>query len=104
MEIKFILPEIKRYIFSLEYNMPQRVFRVINLLEKFGNNLLMPYSRSLGKGLFELRIKGNKEIRIFYCFYKQQAVLLHIFTKKTKNIPIKELNIAKLRMKDLTEL
>lgn len=41
MEIKFLLPEIKRYIFSLENNMPQRVFRVIDLLKRFGSNLPM---------------------------------------------------------------
>ena len=83
MEVKYY-PGIKKYILKQESYVQARVFKAIGLLEKFGYNLTMPFSRILGKGLFELRIKAAKEIRIFYCFYKQQVVLLHIFTKKTK--------------------
>ncbi|MBI3627133.1 MAG: type II toxin-antitoxin system RelE/ParE family toxin [Candidatus Sungbacteria bacterium] len=37
--------------------------------------------------LFELRIHGKQEVRIFYTFHRDEAVLLHGFVKKSKRIP-----------------
>jgi phage-related protein len=55
----------------------------------------MPHSKHLANGLLELRIRGTREIRIFYCFHKNKAVLLHACVKKTQKTPEKELNAAR---------
>ena len=68
-----------------------KTIRTIDLLEAFGSNLTMPHSKYLTDGLLELRIRGTREIRIFYCFHNNKAVLLHAFIKKTQKTPNKEL-------------
>jgi len=77
--------------------------RIIELLIEYGPNLRLPYSRALGKGLFELRPKGKSGIgRSFYCFLKgQRIVILHAFIKKTQQTPERELRITRNRMKEV---
>ncbi|MCD8213465.1 MAG: type II toxin-antitoxin system RelE/ParE family toxin [Campylobacter sp.] len=57
----------------------------------------------MGKGLFELRVKGNDGIvRLFYVFQKDKKIyILHGFVKKTQKTPKKELEIAYTRMKGI---
>jgi len=52
--------------------------------------------------LFELRIRGIQEVRIFYTFHNDSIVLLYTFVKKTWNIPKKELYKVKQKLKNLT--
>jgi phage-related protein len=58
----------------------------------------------MGGGLFELRIKAAEGIaRVFYCaVVGRRIVVLHQFVKKTDKTPLKELDIARRRMKDVT--
>ena len=72
-----------------------QVQTIIGMLETLGNELRMPYSKSLGGGLFELRIIGQKHIRIIYAFHNNGAVLLNIFMKKRWSIPRKEIEYAR---------
>ena len=69
MEI-YITTEVDELIASLEDVIIAKVLRTIDLLEKFGNQLRLPHSKAIGKGLFELRIRGYKEIRIFMASIK----------------------------------
>jgi hypothetical protein len=78
------------------------VLRSIDLLAEFGNTLGMPHSKHIKKNLFELRIRGRQEIRIFYTFSKSQAVLFYGYVKKSQKIPTKELSRAFLKLKQLT--
>ena len=72
---------------------------------KNGPNLGMPYTESFGNGLFEIRAKGQEGIgRAFFCtLVGQKVVILHAFIKKTQKTPKKELELAKLRMKEVKE-
>ncbi|MFA6515141.1 MAG: type II toxin-antitoxin system RelE/ParE family toxin [Candidatus Paceibacterota bacterium] len=99
--IETITIEIDKFIFKLDAQTQARVLRYIGLLEKYGNKLEMPYSKSLHGGLFELRIKGNKQVRIIYCFYKGKIYLLNAFIKKTNKIPKKEIDLVVKRFKML---
>ena len=58
----------------------------------------------MGGGLFELRIKAAEGIaRVFYCtVVERRIVFLHQFVKKTDRTPPKELQTARLRMKEVT--
>lgn len=72
-----------------------KITHLIDLLTQYGNLLGLPHSKVLGGGLYELRIRGKEEIRIFYCFTQQKTIyLLHIFKKQTQETPTKELNLA----------
>lgn len=95
-------PDIEKFIIYLETNTRAKVTKTIGLLEKFGHLLLMPHSRKVTKDLFELRIRGNQEIRIFYTFHKNSAHLLHGFIKKQQKIPRKEIKQALNKLRRLT--
>jgi len=101
MRVETITIDIDKFIFKLDAQSQARVLRYIELLEKYGYKLGMPYSKSLHDGLFELRVMGNKQIRIIYCFYKGTIYLLNIFNKKTNKIPKKEIGLALQRFKML---
>lgn len=76
----------------------------IKLLQDYGPLLGLPHARKLEGKLYELRIRGKEEVRIIYAFIENTACLLHVFKKKTQEIPEKELEIARQRLKSLTEL
>ncbi len=90
-----LLDSVEAFLESLNEKEIAKAIRTIELLEEFGNNLGMPHSKHLTDGLLELRIRGKREIRIFYCFNKNKAILLHAFIKKTQKTPERELNKAR---------
>lgn len=79
-----------------------KYIRLSELMLEHGSNLGLPYSKAMGNGLFELRLKGHEGIaRIFYCtIINKQIVMLHSFIKKTDKTPQKELDVAIRRMKE----
>jgi len=94
MEI-ILLDSVEIFLSSLTEKEVAKAIRTIELLEEFGNNLGMPHSKHMSDGLLELRVRGTREIRIFYCFHRKQAVLLHACIKKTQKTLEKELNVAR---------
>ncbi|MBI2592442.1 type II toxin-antitoxin system RelE/ParE family toxin [Candidatus Saccharibacteria bacterium] len=81
-----------------------KVARYIKLLEAYGPNLGMPHVRYLKSGLYELRIRGQNELRIFYIALtsKRTVMFLHAFRKRTQKTPENELKIARSRRSELT--
>ena len=94
-----LLGSVENFIASLNNQEIAKSLHVIELLEEFGNRLGMPHSKHLDDSMFELRIRGKREIRIFYCFHKNKVIMLHAFIKKTKTTPSKELLKAKAAKK-----
>ena len=90
-----LLDSVESFLESLNAKEIAKVIRTVELLEEFGNDLGMPHSRHMSDGLLELRVRGTREIRIFYCFHKKQAVLLHACIKKTQKTLDKELDRAR---------
>ncbi|HEX3314223.1 MAG TPA: type II toxin-antitoxin system RelE/ParE family toxin, partial [Gemmataceae bacterium] len=77
--------------------------RYVHLTERmleFGPDLGMPHTRSMGKGLFELRMKSKEGIgRVLFCLRsRRRIVMLHAFVKKSAKAPPKELKTARERM------
>jgi phage-related protein len=68
-----------------------------------GPNLGDPHTKALGDGLFELRLKATEGIaRVFYCTLAgRRIVMLHGFIKRSRKTPLRELNTAKSRMKEV---
>lgn len=77
--------------------------RVTERMVIFGPNWGMPFTRSMDKGLFEIRARGKEGIgRAFFCtIVDQRIVILHVFVKKSQKTPKKELDIARRRMNDV---
>jgi phage-related protein len=62
----------------------------------------MPLVRKLDKGLWELRSKFPHGIgRLLFTVEKQRLVFLGGFMKKSRKLPVSELNIAKHRLAKL---
>ena len=74
--------------------------RVLELLEKYGIGLKMPYVRPIG-GIWELRAGPN---RFFYFLYTESKfIILHGYRKQSVKTPARELETAKRRMADFWE-
>jgi phage-related protein len=93
---------VEKFIKELEENAVAKVLRSIDLLEKFGYELKLPHTKKIKRDLFELRIRGQQEVRIFYTFHKKGIVLLHGYIKKSQKIPNHELKVAVKRICLLT--
>ena len=63
----------------------------------------LPVTRKMTSNIWEIRTDlGNKNIsRVFVTNVQGILVLLHGFIKKSQKTPLKELNLAKDRLKDL---
>jgi len=70
---------------------------------EFGWPIGMPYCRSLGSGLWEVRSgqSHGRIARVFFCIGKEGMVLLHAFIKKTQQTPKSDLALARKRMKEI---
>ncbi len=104
METYLFNISVEKFVQSLEKSTIAKVLRTIDLLKEFGPKLGMPHSKKVKKNLFELRIRGAQEVRIFYAFHKNSAVLLHGFIKKSQKISKRELLTALQRLRGLTNL
>lgn len=94
---------VNKFIRKQQPQARSKIIHSVRLLRQFGNMLGMPHSKMLGGGLYELRIRGKEELRIFYCFKQKTVYLLHIFKKQTEKTPQKDLDVAHARM-DLTSI
>ena len=76
---------------------------ITSMIEEFGPSLGRPLVASLGTGLFEIRSKGREGIgRSLYCMGEEkELVILHSYTKKTRKAPLRELKLARQRMKQV---
>ena len=95
---------VKEFIKSLSSTSIAKVSHTIDLLKECGSFLKMPHSKKIKDNLYELRIRGEQEIRIFYTFKNRDIYLLHAFQKQSQKTPQKELKIALERIKLLTKL
>jgi phage-related protein len=72
----------------------------IDMLRTHGISLGRPWVAPLGKGLWELRVRSRRQLRILYFAHTERTfVFLHGFIKKTREVPQSEIRIALRRMK-----
>jgi len=93
--------DVESFIFSLEKETVAKVLRTIDLLGEFGCFLGPPHIKKIEKNIFELRVRGKQEVRLFYTWHKNIVVFLHGFIKKTQKIPKKELNTVRKKIRVL---
>ena len=87
---------VREFINSLPLKLEAKAYWEIGLLEQFGTNLTMPYSKYMKDGIYELRIQhANNNARIFYFFVIEQKIILtNGFIKKSRKTPPGELDKA----------
>lgn len=85
---------VKKFINSVQTSTKSKLTRAVGLMIEYGPDLGMPLSRKIDSQLYELRIRGTQEVRIFYACFKKTIVMLHGFIKKTQKIPKRELEKA----------
>jgi phage-related protein len=89
---------VREWILDLSSENRKLVGRDIQRVE-FGWPLGMPYCRSLGNALWEVRsdLTDGTTAPVM----REQMVLLHGFIKKTRKTPAQDLKLALKRMKEL---
>lgn len=102
MDVIFLNAKVKADLLSLDKPSISKSLKLIQLLKMFGGRLRMPYSKKILHNLYELRARGSQEVRIFYCFHQNQAIIVHFFIKKSQKTPKKEIETALARISVLT--
>jgi phage-related protein len=70
---------------------------------EFGWPIGMPYCRSLGLGLWEVRsdLTDGRTGRVIFTLMAGEMVLLHGFVKKTQKTPRKDIEVALKRKREI---
>jgi phage-related protein len=73
----------------------------IDMLRSHGIALGRPWVAPLGKGLWELRVRSRRQLRILYFLHTGRTfVLLHAFVKRTRKVPQSEIRVTTRRMNE----
>lgn len=101
--IQYFNPKLQLQIEAWPIGIFASFVRIAEQMQLSGPSLGMPYTKALGKGLFEVRAGGREGIgRVFFCCSQgKRIVLLHAFIKKTQHTPQKEIRLAIQRMKEV---
>lgn len=88
------------FIQNLDPVSKSKVINALDLLEEFGIRLRSPHAKKLkSTNLWELRILGSNNLRIFYVAVSGKTfLLLHAFKKKKQKTKIKDIKIAEERL------
>lgn len=66
---------VEKWLDKLTIEQFKKVAELLEILAEMGNELKLPRSKPLGKGLFELR-ERQFEYRIYYCFQGKRLIIL----------------------------
>ena len=95
---------VESFIDGLAVDEKVDVMVAIDMLRSHGIALGRPWVAPLGRGLWELRIRSRRQLRILYFLNSERTfVLLHGFAKKSREVPPSEIKIASRRMRHFLE-
>lgn len=78
-----------------------KILSYLNALSEYGTRIGQPIVKHIEGNIWELRPLSN---RIFFFYWKDNKfVLLHHFIKKSQKTPARELEQARLKLKDFLE-
>jgi phage-related protein len=102
-KINYYSDSVKEDVRALHKSIKAKYEAILDKIEVFGPDLGLPFTRAMGKGLFEIRAKGHAGIArgMFCTISKNTVVILHVFVKKTESTPKKELELTRKRMKEV---
>lgn len=101
--ITFYNRKVKLQVLAFPEGILANFLHIAELIEEFGPQIGMPYTRRISSGLFEIRAKGKEGIgRVMYCCVaRKEIVMLNAFIKKSRKTPGKELAVARKRLKEV---
>ena len=104
-KITFYSERVEQETLALPPGILANFLRITELIEDFGPDLGRPHTSPLGKGPFEIRVKGSEGIsRSLFCMVKgQEIVILMTAVKKTRMLPQRQMDTARRRMKEVQE-
>jgi phage-related protein len=93
---------VREWLLALSREDRRIIGRDIQRVE-FGWPIGMPYCRSLGHGLWEVRsdLTGNRIARVIFCITGGEMILLHGFEKKTQKTPPQDIELALGRKREI---
>lgn len=95
------LEPVREWVHTLSPAERQKIGKTIRLVE-LGWPIGMPICRSLGDGIFEVRINLDKRIaRVLFCIAAGEMWLLHGFIKTTQKTPVRDMHLARQRKSEL---
>lgn len=101
--IEYFSEVVQQDILALPDTLAARYVVLTRRMLALGPNLGEPHTKAFGSGLFELRLKGAEGIaRVFFCtMIGRRIVMLHSFVKKSNKTPLRELETAEARLKEI---
>jgi phage-related protein len=101
--IEYYSDAVQAEILALPDSLAARYVVLTRRIAAVGPSLGPPHTDVLGDGLFELRLKGQEGIaRVFFCtLVGRRVVMLHAFVKKSQKTPLREIEVARRRMKEV---
>jgi phage-related protein len=100
--VKTLNEVVDRELNALPQNMRVRFVRISQLIHEFGPfQVGMPHIKSLNNKFWEIRVSGRDGIArgIYVIVKEKRVVVLHVFIKKTQEIPTLALQTALRRAK-----
>lgn len=101
-EIIFCSDISKSEFYELPPHLLARALMLLDVLKEKGNNTKGTITKPLRDGIFEIRIKADKDIaRSLYAYeVGKKIVILLSFVKKTQKTPNDKINLALKRLKE----
>jgi hypothetical protein len=95
---------VREWLLDLSKDDRRHIGKDIQKVE-FGWPIGMPYCRSLGHGLWEVRsdLPGGRIVRVMFCIVRGEMVLLHGFEKKTQKATQHDIDLALRRKGEIEE-
>lgn len=93
---------VNDFLYTLSEKMRAKTLKEFDMLADYGNELREPYTKCIGDGIFELRIKSGSDIsRVLYFFYfGKRIILTNGFAKKTSKTPKAAIELAQKYRQD----
>lgn len=104
-KVELLNETVQVELLALPADMLARYVRIAELIEANGPGPVRePYTKSLGDGLYEIRMSGRDGIaRAIYVTAKpRRVVVLLVFVKKAQKTPDAVLKLARKRAKQVT--
>lgn len=98
---------VEKYIDEIDKKEEKaELLSALKSIQEYGTDAVGVDFRQIEGKLWELKIRTHgKQHRIFYAVLKgNEMILLHAYLKKTPKAPIKEIQTAKQRLKQLMEV
>lgn len=92
MKINFLFSETYDFLFDLDDVSVGKIIKAVGLLEEYGHTIRYPHTKHISDGVFELRVIGSNNIRIFFIFKNEEAIILHAIIKKTQKLSQKDID------------